>query len=136
MSERPLKIGKYNILSDLGQGASADVYLAEDPFNDRKVAVKLAKSDAGMGEEEANRFEKLFPEAFQEFETEPTFLAEALRKGQLAGALHRETLEGANHHLVVSLNNVRVTEFLERFKFFEDARKEKFGFGATLVRLK
>ena len=60
MADRPLKIGKYNILSELGQGASAVVYLAEDPFNDRKVAVKLAKKDPGMGEEEAKRFEKLF----------------------------------------------------------------------------
>ena len=60
MLERPKKIGKYNILSELGQGASAVVYLAEDTFNDRKVALKLARSDAGMGEEEAKRFEKLF----------------------------------------------------------------------------
>ena len=60
MSDRPHKIGKYSILSELGQGASAVVYLAEDPFNDRKVAVKLAKSDADMGDEEAKRFEKLF----------------------------------------------------------------------------
>jgi len=60
VSERPHKIGKYNVLSELGQGASAVVYLAEDPFNDRKVALKLAKSDAEMGEEEAKRFEKLF----------------------------------------------------------------------------
>ena len=60
VSERPHKIGKYSILSELGQGASADVYLGEDPFNDRKVAVKVAKSDADMGEEEAKRFEKLF----------------------------------------------------------------------------
>ncbi|MGH9577210.1 MAG: hypothetical protein ACRD3R_07210, partial [Terriglobales bacterium] len=60
MSDRPVKIGKYNILSEIGQGASALVYLAEDPFNDRKVAVKVAKTDTDMGEEEANRFEKLF----------------------------------------------------------------------------
>jgi len=60
VSERPAKIGKYLVLSELGQGASAVVYLGEDPFNDRKVAIKVAKSDAGMGEEEAKRFEKLF----------------------------------------------------------------------------
>jgi serine/threonine protein kinase len=58
--DRPRKIGKYDILSELGQGASAVVYLAEDPFNDRKVAVKVAKKDLEMGEEEAKRFEKLF----------------------------------------------------------------------------
>src|SRR5258708_36642089 len=56
----PKKIGKYNILSELGQGASAVVYLAEDSFNDRKVALKLARSNADMGEEEAKRFERLF----------------------------------------------------------------------------
>ncbi|HWH41622.1 MAG TPA: serine/threonine-protein kinase [Usitatibacter sp.] len=60
MPDRPHKIGKYDILSELGQGASAVVYLAIDPFNDRRVAVKVAKKDTGMGEEEAKRFEKLF----------------------------------------------------------------------------
>src|SRR5205085_2802734 len=55
-----MKIGKYSVLSELGQGASAVVYLGEDPFNDRKVAVKVAKRDIEMGEEEAKRFEKLF----------------------------------------------------------------------------
>ena len=60
MSDRPHKIGKYTVLSELGQGASAVVYLGEDPFNDRKVAIKVAKQDAEMGEEEAKRFEKLF----------------------------------------------------------------------------
>ena len=60
MSERPHKIGKYTILSELGQGASADVYLGEDPFNDRKVAVKVHKQRRRLGEEEAKRFEKLF----------------------------------------------------------------------------
>jgi len=54
------KIGKYDVLSELGQGASAVVYLCEDTFNDRKVAVKVARSDADMGEEEAKRFAKLF----------------------------------------------------------------------------
>ena len=55
-----MKIGKYSVLSELGEGASAVVYLGEDPFNDRKVAVKVAKRDLEMGEEEAKRFEKLF----------------------------------------------------------------------------
>ena len=60
MPDRPHKIGKYDVISELGQGASAVVYLAVDPFNDRRVAVKVAKKDTGMGEEEAKRFEKLF----------------------------------------------------------------------------
>ncbi len=60
MLERPKKIGKYDILSELGQGASAVVFLAEDSFNNRKVALKLARSNADMGEEESKRFERLF----------------------------------------------------------------------------
>lgn len=57
---RPHRIGKYEILSELGRGATAVVYLAEDPFNDRKVAIKVQVKDETAGPEEARRFEKLF----------------------------------------------------------------------------
>lgn len=57
---RPQRIGKYEILSELGRGATAVVYLAEDPFNDRKVAIKVQIKDDSAGPEEARRFEKLF----------------------------------------------------------------------------
>ncbi len=57
---KPQQIGKYLALSELGRGATAVVYLAEDAFNDRKVAVKVANADTGMGEDEAKRFHKLF----------------------------------------------------------------------------
>ena len=60
MFSRPTKIGKYDISGELGRGATAVVYLGEDQFNERKVAIKVAMSDDGMGEEEARRFEKLF----------------------------------------------------------------------------
>lgn len=60
MFSRPTKIGKYDISGELGRGATAVVYLGEDQFNERKVAIKVAMSDEGMGEEEARRFEKLF----------------------------------------------------------------------------
>lgn len=60
MTNRPTKIGKYDISSELGRGATAVVYLGEDQFNERKVAIKVALGMEGMGEEEARRFEKLF----------------------------------------------------------------------------
>ncbi len=60
MSARPTKIGKYDILSELGRGATAVVYLGEDKFNDRKVAIKVQVKDESAGPEEARRFEKLF----------------------------------------------------------------------------
>lgn len=58
--DKPDKIGKYTVLSELGRGATAVVYLAEDEFNARKVAIKVANAVEGMGEEEAKRFQKLF----------------------------------------------------------------------------
>ena len=33
-------IGKYEIIKELGKGASSTVYLAHDPFADRQVAIK------------------------------------------------------------------------------------------------
>jgi serine/threonine protein kinase len=60
MSNRPTKIGKYDIISELGRGATAVVYLGEDQFNERKVAIKVALQDDNMAPEEARRFGKLF----------------------------------------------------------------------------
>ena len=60
MTNRPTRIGKYDIISELGRGATAVVYLGEDQFNERKVAIKVALGVEGMGPEEARRFEKLF----------------------------------------------------------------------------
>ncbi len=60
MSSRPNKIGKYNIVSELGRGATAVVYLGEDEFNNRKVAIKVQVKDDNASPEEARRFEKLF----------------------------------------------------------------------------
>ena len=34
-------IGKYRVISELGKGATATVYLCHDPESDRQVAVKL-----------------------------------------------------------------------------------------------
>ena len=95
MSDRPIKIGKYSILSELGQGASAVVYLAEDPFNDRKVAVKIAKSDSGMGEDEANRFEKLF-----------------LNEASLAGKLNHPNIVGVFDAVVEGDQRYIVMEYV------------------------
>ncbi len=60
MHNRPTRIGKYEILSELGRGATAVVYLGEDVFNDRKVAIKVQVKDDTASPEEARRFEKLF----------------------------------------------------------------------------
>ena len=92
MQNRPTKIGKYNILSELGRGATAVVYLAEDQFNDRKVAIKLVTPEEGMGDEEARRFEKLF-------------LNEAAMVGKMSHpnivGVYDAVIEGENRYIVM-----------------------------------
>jgi serine/threonine protein kinase len=60
MINLPAKIGKYDVLGELGRGATAVVYLGHDTFNDRKVAIKVQVKDESASPEEARRFEKLF----------------------------------------------------------------------------
>jgi serine/threonine protein kinase len=54
------KIGKYQILGDLGKGATSAVYLALDPFANRKVAIKIVQRDVLSDKEHGKRFRKLF----------------------------------------------------------------------------
>ena len=47
----PAEIGKYRILRELGRGAMGAVYLAEDPFIARRVAIKVMRPQVEEGEE-------------------------------------------------------------------------------------
>lgn len=53
------RLGKYELISELGKGATSTVYLARDPFSGRQVAIKLLNL-AGMEAREGERFKKLF----------------------------------------------------------------------------
>ena len=54
------KIGKYQILNELGKGATSVVYLGMDPFANRKVAVKVVEREVLGDKEHGKRFRKLF----------------------------------------------------------------------------
>ena len=45
--ETPATLGRYRVEAELGRGAMGRVYLAHDPFLDRKVAIKTLKPDLG-----------------------------------------------------------------------------------------
>ncbi len=54
------KIGKYEIVKEIGKGATSVVYLANDPFAGRQVAIKLVRQEALIDKEHGRRFQKLF----------------------------------------------------------------------------
>ncbi len=54
------KIGKYQVVKKLGEGATSEVYLCHDPFASRDVAIKVVFSDALVDDENRKLFKKLF----------------------------------------------------------------------------
>ncbi len=54
------KIGKYPILRKLGEGATSIVYLCQDPFNNREVAIKRVSPEALADEQSGHLYKKLF----------------------------------------------------------------------------
>ena len=54
------KLGRYQIVRELGKGATSRVYLAEDLFARRKVAIKVAFPDALKSREESAFYKNMF----------------------------------------------------------------------------
>ena len=56
----PERIGKYPVLRELGRGATSVVYLCNDPFYSRNVAVKVVMPDAFQDADRGGLYRKLF----------------------------------------------------------------------------
>src|SRR5688572_14525825 len=54
------KIGKYEVIKELGKGATSSVYHAYDPFQKRQVAIKVVFPEALGDKEHGKRYKKLF----------------------------------------------------------------------------
>jgi len=54
------RIGKYLVIRLLGEGATSRVYLAEDPFSSRQVAIKVFRTDVLKDPIQGPIFRKLF----------------------------------------------------------------------------
>ena len=55
----PLRIGKYAVIARLGEGATSEVYLADDDFHQRRVAIKRVRS-ATPGDSIENHYRERF----------------------------------------------------------------------------
>jgi serine/threonine protein kinase len=56
----PERIGKYPVLKELGRGATSVVYLCNDPFYARNVAVKVVMPEAFNDKDRGNLYRKIF----------------------------------------------------------------------------
>jgi serine/threonine protein kinase len=56
----PERIGKYPVLQEIGRGATSVVYLCNDPFYGRNVAVKLVMPEAFENKDRGRLYRKLF----------------------------------------------------------------------------
>jgi eukaryotic-like serine/threonine-protein kinase len=54
------RIGKYEIIREIGRGATSVVYKAYDPFQDREIALKAVFPEALGDQEHGRRYRKLF----------------------------------------------------------------------------
>ena len=89
-------IGKYQIIRELGSGASAKVYLAEDPFAKRKVAIKVA-----------------FPEALKNTEDGAFYRGMFLNEASLAGKLNHPHIVQIYDAVVEDQFSYIVMEYIE-----------------------
>jgi serine/threonine-protein kinase len=63
VSQLPQQLGRYRILGRLGAGAMGEVFLAEDPQIDRKLAIKTVRVAGADGSELSERRNRLLREA-------------------------------------------------------------------------
>jgi serine/threonine protein kinase len=80
-----LKLGRYEVVRELGKGAMGIVYLAKDPLIGRLVALKTIRASGNVDEDEAKEFQQRF-----------------IREAQAAGIL--------NHPAIVTVHDIGTDE--------------------------
>jgi eukaryotic-like serine/threonine-protein kinase len=103
-------IGKYKVIRELGKGATGGVYLAEDPFNNRQVAIKV-----------------MFPEVLKDAEDGAEYRNMFLTEASLAGRII--------HPHIVSIFDAVVEEEMSYIvmEFVEGGTLEKFCLAENLL---
>jgi serine/threonine protein kinase len=89
-------IGKYQVVRELGRGATGKVYLATDPFGNKQVAIKVAYPDALKNTEDGALYRGMF-----------------LNEAALAGKLHHPHIVQIYDAVVEDEFSYIVMEFVE-----------------------
>jgi len=89
-------IGKYQVIRELGRGATGKVYLAEDPFAKRKVAIKVA-----------------YPEALKNLDDGAFYRSMFLNEAALAGKLNHPHIVQIFDAVVEDQFSYIVMEYIE-----------------------
>jgi serine/threonine protein kinase len=92
----PDSIGKYKVLRELGRGATGAVYLAEDSFNGRNVAIKM-----------------MFPEVLKDAEDGEHYRRMFLNEASLAGKMVHPHIVGIYDAVVDEQTSYIVMEYVE-----------------------
>ncbi len=58
--DKPNRLGKYELVKEIGRGSMGTVYLGHDPFTGSDVAIKVAHPEALSDEKSGHRYRKLF----------------------------------------------------------------------------
>jgi eukaryotic-like serine/threonine-protein kinase len=96
MSVSRPSIGRYQLISELGRGATGKVYLADDPFGKRRVAIKVA-----------------YPEALSSGEDKAFYRSMFLNEASLAGKLNHPHIVQIYDAVVEEKSSYIVMEYVE-----------------------
>jgi eukaryotic-like serine/threonine-protein kinase len=90
------QIGKYEVVRELGRGATSAVYLADDPFNARQVAIKV-----------------MFPEVLKDKDEGEVYRQMFLNEAKLAGRIIHPHIVSIFDAVVEETMSYLVMEYLE-----------------------
>jgi formylglycine-generating enzyme required for sulfatase activity/predicted Ser/Thr protein kinase len=113
--EQPIRIGKYELLERLGEGATGVVYAARDPSLGRKVAIKLLRQGAAVTTAD---HERLVREAHVLARLSHPNIVTVFEVGETSGSLHlvMELIDGPSLEQWLEAAPAHWPELLDKFR--------------------